>query len=202
MKYKWLNQKNNYKLIVFFNGWGMDESIVSNLAYEDFDVLMIYDYNSLDFDIKSLVSVYPAKYLIAWSMGVMIASLYDIEYISKTAINGTLKPIDDTYGIPIRIYNLTIKGFSPIGAKKFIKSMFQETSTLPIINRNFENQKLELNALLQYKANMNFKYDRVIISSGDKIIPTKNQERFWNTKANIISGHCPFNQFSAWGELL
>ena len=49
---------------------------------------------------------------------------------------------------------------------------------------------------------MDFKYNRVIISDLDKIIPTKNQEAFWKKEANLASGHCPFKLFSKWSELL
>ena len=206
MKYKWLNKTENQfnkKLIVFFNGWGMDENIVNNLSCENYNVLMFYDYNNLDVNFDfSILKEYLEKYLVAWSMGVMIATLFDLDYKSRIAINGTLKPIDDKYGIPSKIYNLTLKGFSPIGAQKFIKNMFKENYDLPKINRDFEGQKTELEALTHYKANMNFKYDKVLISSEDKIIPTKNQVKFWNMKPNIDSGHAPFNNFTKWSELL
>ena len=216
MKYKWLNQKNNQKLIVFFNGWGMDECVVNHLLPDDYDVLMFYDYNSLetDFDFENIYS-YPKKYLIAWSMGVMTATLLDIDYDFRTAINGTLKPIDDKFGIPKKIYDLTLRGFSPKGAERFIKNMFSNnlTPTLSLKNerenkvllfpkREFENQKSELEALTHYKANQDFKYDRIILSSKDKIIPTKNQSAFWGIESNIESGHCPFNHFKKWSELL
>lgn len=203
MKYKWLNKTKNEKLIVFFNGWGMDESVVRHFDNDGFDVLMFYDYNTLetDFDFSEL-SVYSRKYLVAWSMGVMIATLFDADYDSKTAINGTLKPIDDEYGIPLRIYNLTINGFSPKGAERFLKSMYGEDCELPHINRDFENQKSELSALMNYEANQSFKYDRVIISSVDKIIPTKNQTAFWGMEPNLEGGHAPFNRFTKWSELL
>jgi len=203
MKYKWLNQKNNTKLILFFNGWGMDEGVVSQLQPEDYDVLMFYDYNSLNtnFDFSELAK-YFSKNLVAWSMGVMIATLFDINYELKTAINGTLKPIDDNYGIPQKIYNLTIRNFSPEGCKKFMKNMYLENIELPIINRDFESQKSELSALLGYQAKEDFKYNKIIISSKDKIIPTKNQIAFWGLESNIHSGHAPFNHFQKWSELL
>lgn len=203
MEYKWLNKKNNSKLIVFYNGWGMDENIVTHLEFDEYDVLMFYDYNSLktDFDF-SILEKYTDKYLIAWSMGVMIATLFDINYKSKTAINGTLNPIDDNFGIPTRIYNLTIKNFSSESAEKFVNNMFLKSTILPKINRKFENIKSELQALLNYQANQNFKYDRVIISSDDKIIPTKNQIAFWRMSPNIESGHSPFYSFKKWSELL
>ena len=203
MKYKWLNKENNKKLIVFFNGWGMDECVINHLEPEDYDVLMLYDYNTLetDFDFKNIYP-YPEKYLVAWSMGVMTATLFDVDYVSKTAINGTYKPIDNKFGIPKRIYDLTLRGFSPKGAERFIKDMYNEDCILPHPNREFENQKSELEALTHYEANPDFKYDRIIISTKDRIIPTKNQVAFWGIEPNIDSGHAPFNHFKKWSELL
>ena len=201
MKYKWLNRKNSSKLIVFFNGWGMDESVVEHLNPNDFDVIMFYDYNSLDTDMK-IPSSYKEKFLIAWSMGVMVATLFDNDYKSKTAVNGTLKPIDNKFGIPVKIYELTIKNFSPAGAKRFIENMFSEPIQLPDVKREFDNRKTELEALKNYQANTYFKYDRIIISDNDKIIPTKNQCAYWNLEPNVKSGHCPFYLFKNWEELL
>lgn len=203
MKYKWLNDSKNKKLIVFFNGWGMDECVVSHLNPEDYDILMLYDYNTLESDLDfGTINIYPEKYLVAWSMGVMTATLFDINYKSKTAINGTLKPIDNHFGIPEKIYNLTLTGLSPKGVQRFIKNMYEENCSLSAPQRNFENQKSELEALKNFKANQDFKYDRIILATNDKIIPTKNQIAFWNIKPNIESGHAPFNKFKKWSELL
>ncbi len=204
MEYKWLNKKQeNNKVIIFFNGWGMDESIVRQLNPLDFDVLMFFDYNTLkaDFDFDEL-NTYKERHIIAWSMGVMIATLFDIDCNSATAINGTLKPIDNNYGIPERIYDLTLRGFSEKGAEKFIKNMFDKDFNYPKINREFANQKSELAALKEYKANTDFKYSKVFISDNDKIIPTKNQVAFWDIEPNLKSGHCPFFLFKNWDELL
>ncbi len=204
MKYKWLNKKQNKNVIIFFNGWGMDENVVCHLEYHNYDVVMFYDYNTLetDFNFEPLIE-YKNRYLIAWSMGVMVATLFNkIEYNSATAINGTLKPINNEFGIPQRIYDLTIKGFNEKGAQRFIESMFNQEIELPKINRDIENQKKELLALKNYNANANFKYNRIILSDNDKIIPTKNQIAFWNIQPNISAGHCSFMIFKSWEELL
>lgn len=197
MEYKWLNKKNNKKLIIFFNGWGMDENVVKHLEPGDYDVIMFYDYNSLGCDIS--LDNYSEKFLVAWSMGVMVATLFDIEYKTKTAINGTLKPIDDNFGIPVRVYDLTLNHLNPV---KFMKNMYDNVDDIPTISRDFENQKSELAVLKTYKADESFKYDRVIISDSDKIIPTKNQVKFWKKEPNIQGAHCIFPYFSNWGELL
>lgn len=203
MKYKWLNKKSNKQIIVFFNGWGMDEAVVAHLEAGNFDVIMFYDYNTLETDFDfSTINNYQERFLIAWSMGVMTATNFKINYKSSTAINGTLFPIHDEFGIPKRIYDLTLKGFNEKGAERFIKNMFLTDVNLPVINRTFENQKSELAALTKYTSNEDFKYSKVILGSNDKIIPTKNQSAYWNLEPNITSGHCPFFLYKNWNELL
>ena len=209
MRYKWLNQgSNNSKIILFFNGWGMDECIVKHLDCENYDILMFYDYNTLDtdFDFESL-NIYPEKNIIAWSMGVMVSAYLTPSLALPlgegkcTAINGTLKPINKEFGIHPKIYDLTIKGFNEKGRKRFIDSMFNETIDINC-KRNIDEQHSELIALKNYQANEAFKYNKVLISDNDKIIPTKSQIAFWGIEPNLKSGHCPFFQFKKWSELL
>ncbi len=211
MKYKWLNKKANKKIIIFFNGWGMDECIVKHLNPENYDVLMFYDYNNLDNDFEfNLLNNYSEKNLIAWSMGVMIGSIVTHTLAlplgegTYTAINGTLKPIDAEFGIHPRIYDLTINGFNEKGRERFINSMFDihHPSLSFSSDREINEQQTELTALKHYQANTNFKYNKILISDNDKIIPTKSQVNFWKIEPNLKGGHCPFFQFSKWSELL
>lgn len=205
MKYKWLNKIGNKKLIIFFNGWGMDDNIVAHLDYEKFDVLMFYDYNTLetDFDFETL-NLYTEKNLIAWSMGVMVGSKgkwNSICFTQTVAINGTLKPIDEKFGIHPKIFDLTIKGFNEKGRARFIDSMLDEKQKI-VCERDIENQLSELIALKNYNSDESFKYNKVLISNNDKIIPTKSQVAFWEIQPNLNGGHCPFFQFKKWSEIL
>ena len=205
MKYKWLNKIGNKKLIIFFNGWGMDDNIVAHLDYEKFDVLMFYDYNTLetDFDFETL-NLYTEKNLIAWSMGVMGGSKgkwNSICFTQTVAINGTLKPIDEKFGIHPKIFDLTIKGFNEKGRDRFIDSMLDEKQKI-VCERDIENQLSELIALKNYNSDESFKYNKVLISNNDKIIPTKSQVAFWEIQPNLNGGHCPFFQFKKWSEIL
>lgn len=197
MKYKWLNKKENENLIIFFNGWGMDENIVKHLNYGNYDVIMFYDYNSLDIEIPDFTS-YKTRYLISWSMGVMIATLFNFDLKSSTAVNGTLFPIHEKYGIHPKIYDLTIKGFNEKGRERFIKTIGADVE----INRDLEEQKSELEAIKTYSANPDFKYNKVLISNNDKIISTKSQVEFWGIEPNLEGVHSPFNLFREWEELL
>lgn len=184
----------------------MDENAVRHLDTEDYDVVMFYDYNDLetDFDFSAL-DTYREKNLVAWSMGVMIATNFFsnslCELSGATAINGTLKPIDTKFGINPKIYDLTIRGFN---SEKFILNMLDKVELADDIkpNREFENQKNELIALKNYSAKEGFEYNKVLISDNDKIIPTKSQYAYWNTEANLKSGHYPFHLFRKWSEIL
>lgn len=202
MNYKWLNKTNSNKLIIFFNGWGMDEKIVSRLDCEDYDVIVFYDYNNLETDID--LSSYKERHLIAWSMGVMTATLFDFGALnSATAICGTPLAIDDNYGIPERIYNLTIRGFSESSSQKFMERMFIEKPNIDTFsNRTFDSKLSELKQMLNYKPNESFRYTKALVAESDKIIPTKNQLNYWQNPTIINSGHCPFMLYSKWSELL
>ena len=204
MKYKWLNRKKNSNLIIFFNGWGLDDSVVRHLEFDSYDVIMFYDYNTLttSFAIDDL-NIYKTKSLIAWSMGVMVATNFNLDYNSTTAINGTLRPIDAQFGIHPKIYNLTIKGFDEEGRGKVIQNMFvPQIDSILITERELKEQKSELEAIKKYSSNENFKYSKILISDEDKIIPTKSQCNYWGCKPNIHGGHCIFNKFKKWSELL
>ena len=204
MKYKWLNKNNNDKLIIFFNGWGMDEGVVEHLDFESFDVVMFYDYNNLDTDF-CLDKEYQKINVIAWSMGVLVSGIV-LKNICKAAnivvINGTLKPVDEKYGIHPKIYDLTIKGFNEAGRNKFIKNMFIGKIRDFKITRTLENQKSELIALKNYHFDGTYEPTKIIISDSDKIIPTQNQSEFWGVEPNFKGGHCIFFEFKKWSELL
>jgi biotin synthesis protein BioG len=206
MKYKWLNKLDNKKLIVFFNGWGMDENVVKHLVIDGFDLVMFYDYSNLDTDFNfQALDKYEETHLVAWSMGVMIGTLFASKLktlVSSTAINGTLTPIDIENGIHPRIYDLTIRGFNEAGRDKFVSNMGLQNGDYKGRNDSIESLKNELIAIKNYKADEDFKYDKVLISNNDKIIPTKNQVNYWKQNPNMECGHAPFYIFKKWSEIL
>ena len=66
--------KNNQKhLLLFFAGWGMDETPFLQIHPTDKDWMICYDYRSLEFD-ADILQEYSEITLIAWSMGVWAAS--------------------------------------------------------------------------------------------------------------------------------
>ena len=83
MKHYFIQQKHLPRLTLFFAGWGMDECPFMDYCPENSDLLVCYDYRSLDFDF-TLLQGYQEIRLIAWSMGVWAASmvLQDTLYIN------------------------------------------------------------------------------------------------------------------------
>lgn len=201
MNCKWIRKTNSDKLIIFFNGWGMDETIVSHLGCDDFDVIVFFDYRDFNIDID--LSKYKEKHLIAWSMGVMVATLFDFGKLnSAIAICGTPFSIDDRYGIPKKIYSLTINGFNENSVNKFMGRMFLDTPNIDkFSNRTLESQKEELIKLSNVKPKP-FNYTKSIVADSDKIIPTKNQLNYWKNPIIIKSGHCPFMLYNKWTEII
>lgn len=209
MKYLWLNKKQNDKLIVFFNGWGMDEKSVNFLEFGEYDVIMFYDYRDIspvDFDFNA----YKRKFIVCWSTGVFIGNLFfdglrDAEM--KIALNGTLKLVDDQFGIPVDIYNLTVDNFNALSCKKFVKRMFVGEEIPVLSDRTVEELKQELISIRDLRINKYFSFDKAFISEKDKIIPSKNQHNFWDCLnnvqvKNIQGGHYPFLNFKSWDDIL
>ena len=208
MQYKWLNKQNNKNLIVFFNGWGMDENIVNNLAFGEYDVLTFHDYRT--FNMPSFdFSLYEKKYLVCWSMGVYVCNiLYDLfkDFNSYTAINGTQKPIDDNYGIPSAIYNLTIDNFNELTCTKFMKKISSTVDLKDYCARNLEELKQELISIRDLKTDKQLSFNKAIISTKDRIFPYNNMLKFWTEKQVRITetegAHYIFDQYNKWSDLL
>lgn len=208
MKQLWLNKSNNENLIVFFNGWGMDEKIVSHLNFENHDVLMFYNYTDLEYEPIDF-SQYKNKYLIAWSMGVFTCNkLFNVleNFDKKIAINGTKKPIDDNYGIPVLFYDLMIENFNELTSEKFVRKISTGDNTKELCTRTKDELKEELIKIKFHKIDKFIKFDKAIISLRDRIIPPKNQQAFWeleNTEiVEIKALHSIFDMYSNWAELL
>ena len=213
MQYYWLNKKNNNKLIVFFTGWSFDHKPFECIPSYEYDVLAIYDYNTMT--LPEIENNYEEKILLTWSMGVFVA--YTLKnklpiFDKKIAINGTPFPIHNEYGIPQKTFDLTLK-YAETGLQgKFYQNVFSNDSFLEKylqnpITRSIENRVSELVFLEQLIQNSQIEYDnkfydKAIVGLSDKIIPTKNQLTFWGDLAETVDcGHFPFYNYKSWDEL-
>lgn len=103
MKQHFIIKNNSKRLLLFFAGWGMDETPFLQIRPTDTDWMVCYDYRSLEFD-TDLLQKYSEIRLIAWSMGVWVASQLMKQHPSlpishSIAINGTPYPYTKRKGL-------------------------------------------------------------------------------------------------------
>ncbi|WP_302614215.1 pimeloyl-ACP methyl esterase BioG family protein, partial [uncultured Bacteroides sp.] len=127
MKQHFIIKNNQKHLLLFFAGWGMDETPFLQLHPTDKDWMLCYDYRSLEFDATTLQE-YSEITLIAWSMGVWVASQIMKQHPSlpvsqSIAINGTPYPIHETKGISPAIFAGTLQGLNEQSLQKFQRRM-------------------------------------------------------------------------------
>lgn len=218
MKIQWLHKHDCDRLLVFCNGWGMDGAPFVPLQALDLDVLMCYDYSdlSLDENLFSLMDGYRAISLLSWSMGVWVgqylfSSMAD-RFEKTIAMNGTLCPVHDRYGIPPEIISATLAGFDEAARLKFYRRMCRENDTLKRFLANRPKRKIagqirELKNLLHTtdcctaEASL---YTDIVIADKDLVVLTDNQRRFWQQKKiHPVDGyHFLFYQWKTWDALL
>ena len=187
----------------------MDWRPFGHLDHSDYDILVVWDYRDLAYNWHPLLR-YEEICLIAWSMGVFVASIsiHEIEprVTMRVAINGTLTPIDDTRGIPPAIWRGTMNALSPGTWRKFKRRMcdsaeqyekFAENApkrTIPDLTEELE--ALETHTL--FHTGQITDWDLAIVSRHDGIFPPANQLRAWRDVAptrTLEAGHLPdFNQ--------
>jgi len=218
MESQWLHRMGHSSLIIFCNGWGMDERPFRPLASLTYDVLMLYDYRRIPAipDIPKLLQRYQEVSLVSWSMGVWIGqNLFTScseRFRMKVAINGTLCPIHDELGIPVDILTGTARNFSEASRQKLYTRMCRDRECCAVFQNNLpgrslESQRQELEVLLEMGDCQQGKesiYSHIMIADRDCIMPTANQIAFWKESAPCIfhAQHFPFYLWPTWDALL
>lgn len=196
MKQHFIKKEGNTRLLLFFAGWGADVHLFDRPVHPDYDYLLCYDYRTLHFD-SSLLEGYTSIRLMAWSMGVWVASqvlaTLKLPFTQKLAINGTIHPIDNEKGIPTAIFDGTLQHFSAPTLAKFRRRMCGTADSVRQFlsyepTRPLEELKEELAALKELIANLpptTFTWDKAVIGTADKIFPYTNQQQAWATVPSI-----------------
>ena len=191
--------KNNQKhLLLFFAGWGMDETPFLQIHPTDKDWMICYDYRSLEFD-ADILQEYSEITLIAWSMGVWAASQIMKQYPSlplsqSIAINGTLSPIHETKGITPTIFEGTLQGLNEQSLQKFQRRMCGSAADYKAFQtvapqRPVEELKEELAAIQKHYLSLppsDFAWQRAIIGKSDRIFLPDSQWLAWRNKVDSL----------------
>ena len=197
----------------------MDENPFSVLK-SNCDVLYVYDYTTPDFPAFDF-SKYKSVKLLSFSYGVYAGAIAklpdDLKLDARVAINGTLIPVDDKYGVPVKQFELTEKMDSQ-SVVKFRQRLFggekaQEhfdifESHLP--QRSAQSCTDELLGMKKYVPQIpaaQKTFDKVYVAKYDRCVPTRNQRNFWQKTGleetiELESGHFPFYNYEFLDYLL
>ena len=220
MRLHWQVRESHPRLLIFFNGWGMDERLLAMIAPpEGRDLLAVCDYADLQGAdaVRTAVAHYPQVDLVAWSMGVWAAATVfgsaGAPFDQAVAVNGTGRPIDDEYGIPAGLFHATLDGFSERARDSFFRRMCDGRAAcgefLPHAPlRDLEDQRRELLALARDAAAglpPPGPFTSAIVGTRDRIVPTENQLRYWRGAIpcrTMDLPHLPFSSRTGWREIL
>lgn len=212
MQYFYQNN-NSQDLIVFFSGWGCDYHQFTNL-HDHKDVLILYDYQ--DLTLKFDFSCYKNIYIVAYSAGVFIASIFadNIPNIrKKVALCGNPYLFDETLGLSgetIQVFqNITLDNYLEFRRKymvatdeeyeKYNKQESQRTiesceSELKAIKKLYDTQKEQINPV----------FDRAIMAEDDLIFKLQAQQEFYKDRLQIVPNakHHIFFKFNSFEDIL
>ena len=178
------------KLIVFFNGWGMDNKAVDHLTIpKNYEVKIVNFPYDLD---SSIFKNYEDVIAIGWSFGSYYLCKYlnynNIKLDKIISINGVPKTIGE-FGIPKRIFEATLKNLTPETLKEFYHNMGVDSENL-FSNKNFQEIKAELQYFKDNYSPEKNVFTKVFIGKKDRIIPALRQEKYYNRhniEVSIIS---------------
>lgn len=198
MKQHFIIKNNQKHLLLFFAGWGMDETPFLHIHPTEYDWMICYDYRSLEFDV-ALIQAYSEITLIAWSMGVWAASQVmkqcpSLPVSQSIAINGTLYPIHETKGITPSVFEGTLQGLNEQTLLKFQRRMCDSAADYKVFQtiaptRPVEELKEELAAIRQQylsSAPSDFTWQKAMIGKNDRIFLPDNQWLAWRNRVDSL----------------
>ena len=183
MKQIYIIHEHHPRLLLFFAGWGADETPFKDYRPAESDFMLCYDYRTLDFDATGL-DAYREINVIGWSMGVWAASRVmpqlALPVASSIAINGTPYPSDEHLGIPPAIFRGTLDGLTGASLHKFLRRMCADGTAFKAFlqvtpRRPLEELKEELAEIERMGPAPMFHWQQAVVGSADRIIPPANQ---------------------------
>lgn len=204
MKYRFISQQQNHRLILVYAGWACDFRLFEGLSRPGYDIAVIWDYRDFHLD-WNFTTRYDEIFIIAWSLGVFAASVtaqaIERHTTGRIAINGTLFPVDNRLGIPEKIFRGTADGLDERNLTKFYRRICGSRQAYEAFDahrphRQVEELIEELNGFMEENVFLPepfHRWDLAIISRDDAIFPAPNQWRAWqDVPCTIVEGaHLP-----------
>ena len=188
MEKRWLVKTGHSDLMIFALGWACEPQSVVHIPLKGYDVLCLYDYRHPETFTLPEIDTYRTIDLMAWSFGVMIAERLcpHLPLRRAIALNGTPRPVDDHFGIPVRSFRLTLRSIGTAGTTLFEQRTYGDSyataSTWPP-SRSLDDKVEELKTLAtladQPPIVPDWRWHTALIGGQDAIFPPQNQLAYW-----------------------
>lgn len=185
MKHAFVSKSGEARVIVIFAGWGMDSRPFADLRRPGYDILVVWDYRSLEFS-SEWVAGYSEVCLLAWSMGVSAAAqcvrALGACLTARIAVAGTLTPVHDTTGIPEHIFNSTLQTLDERNLQRFMRRMCGGAKAYSEFaarapRRNIDELRDELVAIASRPISLDMRFDHYVLTTRDAIFPPEAQRQ-------------------------
>lgn len=186
VRYRLTYSEGSSRLILIFAGWGTDELLFSHVRFPGYDTIVVWDYRSFHID-WSIVERYDEICLIAWSLGVYVASqsvqAIEPRITARIAVSGTTSPFDRMRGIPEEFFYALLDSRDPAVADKFFRSMSTDACfvkcrpTLISAQLFDELQSIADRQILNVPSTM--RWDVAVVGRRDNFFPWPAQRRAW-----------------------
>ncbi len=225
MRAEWIVRSGSRKLLLFFNGWGMDRRVAdwlvsSSSAFVGRDLAVVYDYRDLSLPgwLGEAVDGADSVELLAWSMGVWAAARAGLDKVEfAVALNGTPWPCDAERGIAPEVFMGTLDGWNELNRQRFERRMMvgvpSEIVEIVRSGRSSAGQKEELQAIADVlssdreQAVAAWRFSKAAVGGRDQIFRAENQRCAW-LEAGVpvveypAMPHFPFHHPEVLEELL
>lgn len=204
MQETWLKQDaSNPDLLIYILGWAATPNAVCHIDPPGCDVLACCNYTRLEPLDPARFSRYRRIYLFAWSFGVWVAEqcCQQLPLYRAIALNGTPFPVDDHYGMRLRVVLRTMKGLARVGMNPFNEKAYGGVRYIPegpYPDRSIDEKVEELTRLAEWsKASSaaNLRWHKAYIADKDEIFPPANMRAYWQSVGlgtEFESYHYPF----------
>lgn len=126
MEFRWIKQNQAAEAIVVFGGWAVGPEVFWHLDGPQ-DILFASGYSDLNAELPDL-SGYDHVSLLAWSFGVAAYGHWQQgrsdPFQRKVAVNGSLKPVNRSAGIPPAVFRKTAESLSLESFQSFLTRVF------------------------------------------------------------------------------
>lgn len=196
---------------MIFAGWGAHPAMFDGIGRSGYDVVVFWDYRDETFD-PSIMDGYKEIFLIGWSMGVLeaqrILAGIPLPVVGSLAINGTCDPVSDTRGIPVDIFNGTLRHLNEQSLWKFYRRMCGGAASLermrPAFSMRHVDELIEELAVIGERAACAHDdaliWSQAVIGESDAIFPPGNQLNAW--KSIPVETWCGMPHYPEWNSII